>query len=222
MNGMGYSVQRVNLNSTPVAKESEPANTAVPSLYDSKGKRKYLTLSERRAFLDAADALPPEVRTFCRLLAYTGTRLSEALALSPKCIDCGAHLVIVECLKKRRRGIYRAIPLPDALLAELKDVHTLDRARHDDTIAERRIWNWCRTTAWAHVKKCMALAQISGPQATPKGLRHAFGVGTLQAGVPLNLLKRWLGHARLSTTEIYAEAVGEEEQMIAARFWETF
>ena len=56
----------------------------------------------------------------------------------------------------------------------------------------------------------------------PKGLRHAFGVGTVQAGVPLNLLKKWLGHARLSTTEIYADAVGAEEQAIAGRFWKTF
>jgi predicted RNase H-like HicB family nuclease len=72
------------------------------------------------------------------------------------------------------------------------------------------------------VKKVMAAAGIAGPQASPKGLRHAFGVGSLQAGVPINLVKRWLGHSRLSTTEIYTEAIGQEEQAIAARAWKSF
>ena len=31
--------------------------------------------------------------------------------------------------------------------------------------------------------------------------------------------QRWLGHAQLSTTAIYAEAIGQEEQEIAARIW---
>jgi len=35
-------------------------------------------------------------------------------------------------------------------------------------------------------------------------------------------LKKWFGHARLSTIEIYADAVGAEEGSIARRFWETF
>jgi site-specific recombinase XerD len=68
----------------------------------------------------------------------------------------------------------------------------------------------------------MALAGISGVKATPKGLRHSFAVAALQGGVQINLVKKWLGHARLSTTEIYADAVGEEEQSIATRLWQTF
>jgi hypothetical protein len=44
-------------------------------------------------------------------------------------------------------------------------------------------------------------------------------VGTLQAGIPLNLAQRWLGRARISTTAIYADVCGPEEQAIAARFW---
>jgi integrase len=34
-----------------------------------------------------------------------------------------------------------------------------------------------------------------------------------------NLVQRWLGHAQLATTAIYADAVGEEERGIAARLW---
>jgi len=46
-----------------------------------------------------------------------------------------------------------------------------------------------------------------------------FGVAAIQAGIPLNLLQRWLGHAQLTTTAIYANAVGPEERNIAARMW---
>ena len=72
------------------------------------------------------------------------------------------------------------------------------------------------------VKEGMALAHVIGPQATPKGLRHAFAVTALQSGIPINLVRRWLGHSRLSTTEIYADAIGPEERAIAGRFWESF
>ena len=74
-------------------------------------------------------------------------------------------------------------------------------------------------TAWRHVKAVMQAAGIRGTRASPKGLRHGFGVAAVQAHIPLNLLQRWLGHAQLSTTAIYAEAVGREEQDIAARMW---
>ena len=58
-------------------------------------------------------------------------------------------------------------------------------------------------------------AGIVGRHACPRGLRHGFGVGTLQAGVPLTLVQRWLGHARLTTTAIYAEVSGPEERGFA-------
>lgn len=66
----------------------------------------------------------------------------------------------------------------------------------------------------------MHAAKIKGKHATPKGLRHGFGVHAVSSGVPLNLLQRWLGHAQLETTAIYANALGAEEYSIAARMWE--
>jgi integrase/recombinase XerD len=38
-------------------------------------------------------------------------------------------------------------------------------------------------------------------------------------GIALNMVQKWLGHAQLTTTAIYANAVGEEEQSIASRMW---
>ena len=39
------------------------------------------------------------------------------------------------------------------------------------------------------------------------------------AGIPLNLVQKWLGHAQLTITVIYADAVGAEEKDIAKRVW---
>ena len=81
------------------------------------------------------------------------------------------------------------------------------------------LWTWSRKTAYTRVAEVMEKAGITGPQASPKGLRHGFGVACIEKGIPLNLVQRWLGHAQLSTTAIYADAVGEEERGIAARLW---
>ena len=64
-------------------------------------------------------------------------------------------------------------------------------------------------TGWRRIREVMAQAGIRGPHASPKGLRHGFGVAAVTSGVPLNLVQKWLGHAQLSTTAIYADAVGD-------------
>jgi len=52
-------------------------------LFTLDGKRKYLTAEEQGRFIAAANAHErAEVRTLCLTLAYTGCRISEALALT--------------------------------------------------------------------------------------------------------------------------------------------
>lgn len=201
----------------------ETKEVGVHSLYDHNGKRKYLISRERAAFLKAARNQNPEIETFCLILCYSGARISEVLALTPDRVDFGSCVIIFETLKRRRKGTFRAVPVPEDVLRCLADVHCLNGVQMgSDGQTNKRLWPWCRTTAWQHVKTVMAEAGISGPQACPKGLRHAFAVLSLQSGVPINLVSRWLGHSRLETTAIYAEAIGDEEKAIAERFWQTF
>lgn len=184
-------------------------------LFDQNGNRKYLTSDERRAFIKAAGRASPEVMTFCLTLTYTGARLSEALALTSDRVDTSSQTIIIETLKRRRRGVYRAVPVPNYLLSQLADIHGLDKAS-----PAKRLWGWGRTTAWQRVKGVMTSAGIAPPIAMPKALRHAFGVhGIAESEVPLNMVRKWLGHARIETTAIYANAVGREERVIAARMW---
>jgi integrase len=159
---------------------------AVSFLYDRKGRRKYLTVHERRLFLAAAADAPLEDRVFALVLAYSGGRLSEVLALCPGRLDQPAHLIVFESLKKRRRGVFRAVPLPPFVFRELAAILPSGMA------PDSRIWPWGRTAAWKRVKQIMRRAGITGPQATPKGLRHSFAVTSLQSGVPITLVKRWL------------------------------
>jgi len=65
----------------------------------------------------------------------------------------------------------------------------------------------------------MRLAGVPEAQAKPKALRHAFAIDGTQERVGLSLLKKWLGHAKLETTEIYATPLGPEERMLARLMW---
>ena len=183
-------------------------------LYNTTGQRLYLTSSEREAFRKAAEQAPREVRTYCHTLLYTGCRPSEALALTADRVDFQAQTLTFESKKKRRPGIYRAVPVPAAFLDALDLVHGIR-----DRTTRHCLWRWSLKTAYTRVIEVMARAVIIGPQASPKGLRHGFGVACIEKGIPLNLVQRWLGHAQLATTAIYADAVGEEERGIAARLW---
>jgi len=189
------------------------------SLHDVWGKRKYLTPLERSRFLESAKKADPNVMTLCLVLAYTGARLSEVLALKHEHIDYEAQCIIIECAKKRTKHIFRTVPTPQEVLMIIADVH---HSELHDAAADAHIWGYCRTTAWSHVKKVMKDAGLSGVQATPKGLRHAFGVSAVQSGVSLNMVQKWMGHASIETTAIYTNAIGPEELSIAKGFWCSF
>jgi integrase/recombinase XerD len=191
------------------------------NLHDTQGRRLYLTADERRAFIAAAATADRPVRTLCTVLHDTGCRISEALALTPESVDLSGRAVMFESLKKRRRGIYRAVPVPPALLDTLDMVHRIREAQKRGGQSDRLLWSWARNTAWRHVKAVMADAGIpDGPHRSPKGLRHGYGVHAISSGVPLNMLSKWMGHATLEVTAIYANALGAEEQGIAARMWD--
>jgi integrase/recombinase XerD len=189
------------------------------TLHERSGARKYLNKQERVRFLKVVEELPEEVRLFCLLLIWGGSRISETLAVAPAAIDVENGLVSFETLKRRRRGLVRQVPLPPALIRDLDRVFQVRAAQCQPELATRRLWAWSRTIAWRRVKRAMKLAGISGPQATAKGLRHSFGVAAFQAKVPPHLVQRWLGHASLRTTAIYGDVSGEEERAFAAQMW---
>ena len=189
------------------------------SLFGAAGSRKYLNSLERRRFTEAARRTPLEVQLFCIVLNLSGGRISEVLALTPAAIDIDGGVANIVTLKRRKRGVVRQIPLPRSAINKLNRFFHLRERQHDPESAGRRIWKWSRTTAWRRVKEVMAMADISGTPAMPKGLRHGFGVNAFQCLVPPHLVQRWMGHASLRTTAIYADVMGPEERAFAERMW---
>lgn len=190
---------------------------SILTLHTSTGARKYLDAAERRRFISAATAAPLTLRLLCLTLAHTGCRVSEALALTPDSLRPAEGVIAFRSLKKRSKFVVvREVPVPDEVLSGLVVL------AGDCASTEDRLWHWGRVRAWQLVKAMMHAAGIrSGPHATTKGLRHAFGLHAVRSGVPLNFVQRWLGHASMSTTAIYLQAVGPDEREIAARMWTT-
>ncbi|MEM9906053.1 MAG: site-specific integrase [Cyanobacteria bacterium P01_D01_bin.44] len=187
-----------------------------------------MTVEERTAFLEAAGKAERRVRTLCTVLAYTGCRLSEALELTPRRVDLSELSLRFRSLKKRKdkngrpKLIYRTVPVPPAVIEQLDLVYGIREIQRRGDAAELdvRIWSWKRCWTWNLAKQVMDVAEIQdGPHKTAKGLRHSYGVAAMKAGIQLNMLQKWMGHADLKTTAIYANALGEEERAIAARMW---
>jgi integrase/recombinase XerD len=195
-----------------------PAPHAAHSLYNARGERKYLSRTERARALEAAARLPADRTLFCLTLAWTGARLSEVLALRPIDFQLADCAISFRTLKRRRLHV-RQVPVPPPFMQPLERHFRLRDRQADPDLREARLWPFHRVTAWRVVKCVMMRAEVHGSAACPKAFRHGFGTGTIQAGVPITLLQRWLGHARLSTTAIYTDVAGPEEHELAERFW---
>lgn len=184
-------------------------------LYDKLNQRLYLNRGELERFLVVARKAPRAQRTFALTLAYTGMRLSEARMLRFSDLQLDERVLSVRTLKKRHHHSVREIPVPHELAAELEDF-----------CIDKQKWLWqesgqplARITAYRWIKKLMNEAQFTGPKACPKGLRHAYGTRAVLSGVPLHMLQRWLGHASMRTTAIYATVVGKEQLEMCDLMW---
>lgn len=188
-------------------------------LWDDHGRRLYLTPDERERFRSAAAQQPErELRTFAHLLLNSGCRISEGLAVIPDSISFSEKAVLFRTLKKRtEKRHHRAVPLPPAFLDELDLLHRIKGRKGRE--AQAPLWTWHRGTAWYKIKAVMKLADIDGPQATAKGLRHGFGVIHAINRTPIPILQRWMGHSDPKTTAIYLQVVGEEAHQLAAAAW---
>ena len=183
-------------------------------LYNDQSERLYINADERERFFKGLEGEDAHIRAFCLTLFYTGCRVSEARELSFSSIQAKARLISIRSLKKRKHHI-REVPVPQDLIDILDQ---LPRTQN------QLIWSINgkkvkRLTAYRWVKGVMIKSNIEGKQACPKGLRHGYGIHAIRSGVQLNMLQKWMGHASISTTSIYATAVGREELEVADRMW---
>lgn len=195
-------------------------------LHDDAGNRLYINAEERAEFLATARQRPARDRTLCETLVFTGCRPGELIEITPVRVDLSGGIVNLRTLKKRKdragrqRIVFRSVPVPPNYLDILNTAHDIREAQKSKKRAHQPIWPLSTTRVYQIVKEVMVSAGIpDGPHRTCKGLRHGFGVNATVHGVQLNMLRKWMGHTSIETTAIYADAVGKEEQDIAARMW---
>lgn len=189
-------------------------------LFDPEGNRLYLTPDERASFAKATDDVSKDKRLFGLMLHHTGCRISEGLAVKMKDIDFSAGAVTLNSLKQRKSNVFRQVPLPDEYLRALDNAYDVRLLQKRSKPRNEYLWGWSRQHGYRLIIEMMKGAKLEGIKATPKGLRHAYAIACLDKSVPLNMVKKWMGHARLETTAIYANAMGHEERKLAARLWE--
>ncbi len=165
--------------------------------------------------MDIMPTLPLHQRAFCETLLFTGCRISEALSLTASAIQPEVRLITFKTLKRRDTNAWREIPVPQPLIASLQEQANAT----DGLVWQHNGHPIHRITAYRWIKRAMALANVSGVHACPKGLRHGYGIHAIRCGVQLNMVQKWMGHAHMSTTAIYTNASGIEEREIADRMW---
>jgi integrase/recombinase XerD len=171
---------------------------------------KVLRPDETAAMIDAIDPSTPlglRDRAMLEVLYAAGLRVSELVELPLGAVDLRAGLLRV--MGKGRRE--RIVPLGElartALVAYLEEGRpALARrsSRESDAVfLSRRSRPMTRQNFFERVRGMARRAGLSADRISPHVLRHAFATDLLEGGADLRAVQAMLGHADLSTTQIY-------------------
>lgn len=139
------------------------------------------------------------VYRLCALASYTlGLRLEEALGLKPK--DIVASQMIVRIVGKRNRE--RAIPLAPSLLQALRAFWCTHRQRDWIFPGKHRNGHITRDSMYKAFNSARARAGLPD-RVKLHSLRHSFATHLLESGVDLRTVQILLGHASITSTQIY-------------------
>ncbi len=181
------------------------------------------TLSEAQvvALLDAPDVDTPlglRDRTMLELMYASGLRVSELVTL--KTVHLGLNEGALRVMGKGSRE--RLVPFGDEAhgwlrryLSEARGV-ILGGQASDALFVTARGDGMTRQMFWILIKKYARQADIQVPL-SPHTLRHAFATHLLNHGADLRAVQMLLGHADISTTQIYTHVARERLKVLHAR-----
>lgn len=145
-------------------------------------------------------------RTLLLLLYNTGARVQEVADLRME------HLALEPPAKVRLHGKgdkWRVCPLWDDTVKHLQRLLTKQRtAPNEPVFCARPGLPLTRFGIYKIVRRHAASWDIGGPQprhVSPHLFRHTAAVHLLESGVEVNVIRSWLGHVSLDTTNRYAE-----------------
>lgn len=182
------------------------------------------TLSEAQveALLAAPDSETPlglRDRAMLEVLYATGLRVSELVAL--KLFEVGMNEGVVRVFGKGSKE--RLVPLGQVALEwlerYLREARPLLLAGRgcDAVFVTRRAAGLTRQMFWTLVKRHAARAGIDPARLSPHTLRHAFATHLINHGADLRVVQLLLGHADISTTQIYTHVARERLKRIHAK-----
>ena len=179
---------------------------------------KSLTEADVEALLAAPDveaALGLRDRAMLEMLYATGLRVSELVAL--KLIEINQDMGVVRVFGKG--GKERMVPMGEEASAWLTRYlkegrpQLLRRAQSDAAFVTARGAAMTRQAFWYLIKK-HARAAVPGKPMSPHTLRHAFATHLLNHGADLRVVQMLLGHADISTTQIYTHVARERMKLL--------
>jgi integrase/recombinase XerD len=167
----------------------------------------FLTLPEVEALLDAADEATVSGcrdRAMVQLLYATGLRVSELIHLKVSDVNLQSGFVVT--LGKGRKE--RVVPIGkiarekvEAYLARSRPVLLKGKSVDALFVTPRRA-GFTRMGFWKLLRRYAVKVGIKKPL-SPHKLRHSFATHLLERGADLRAVQAMLGHADLSTTQIY-------------------
>lgn len=159
------------------------------------GRRRFLTREEQAKVLRACKE---PFRSVVLVALRTGMRRAELLGLRVRDVDfLRSHLSLYKTKTDSARHIPMLPEVRETLLALSKNLP-------DDAFLFRSKWGRVYTpggvkTAWERIRHQVGLRDVHFHD-----LRHTFASDCLAAGVPLVVLRDWMGHSSVKTTELYA------------------
>ncbi|MBI5748490.1 MAG: site-specific integrase [Nitrospinae bacterium] len=138
------------------------------------------------------------------MLWQTGVRISELLKVKVKDIDFYAKTIKVASLKRRKK-LQRVIPIQAGLIGEIGVYTAINKLQN-----EGRLFNFSRHRAYHIIRKTVLKAGLDPERAHPHTFRHSFGVHAVLNGVPIIVIKNWMGHSNINSTLIYMQVLGSD------------
>ena len=191
---------------------SNPAKVLVPDKTTQKLPQ-ILTSKEVELLLEQPECVDPKGyrdRAMLELLYATGIRVSELISLNISDLNLAAG--IVTC---HGRDHDRAIPLYNAAIKALSEYTEFIRPRMLASQDEKALFvnvsgeRMSRQGFWKLIKSYQAKAGIE-KDITPHTLRHSFAAHLLENGADLRSIQEMLGHADISSTQIYSQLVKKQ------------
>ncbi|MFD1719231.1 site-specific tyrosine recombinase XerD [Georgenia deserti] len=191
---------------------SDPS-AAVKPPPTSRRLPKAVPVEQVEALLEAASvgegAVPLRDRALLEVLYGTGARISEAVGLSVDDLDLDGEVAAVRLFGKGRKE--RVVPVGryavDALQAYLvRGRPELARAGRGNAAVflNTRGNPLSRQSAWAVLQTAAGRAGLT-EHLSPHTLRHSFATHLLAGGADVRVVQELLGHASVTTTQIYTQ-----------------